>query len=120
MRTQRIGDWGEAQAAAFLERLGYEVAARGYRTRYGEIDLIAVNDAYVVFVEVKTRRDASFAAAREFVDARKIERIRATAEMWLSEQETALQPRFDVIELYAPHGVETKNPDIRHLEDAFQ
>ena len=120
MRQKLLGAWGEARAAEYLRGKGYRLLSLGYRTRYGEIDLIAANAQFVAFVEVKTRRDAGFAEAREFVDGRKRERIRATAEMWLSEHATELQPRFDVIELYAPEGVDTKNPKIRHWEDAFR
>ena len=58
--------------------------------------------------------------AREFVDYRKQERLRTTAAFYLAEHETALQPRFDVIEIYAPDGVATRAPVINHLEDAFQ
>ena len=53
------------------------------------------------------------------VDARKQERIRATAALWLETHETALQPRFDVVEVYAPDGMHTKAPEIRLIEDAF-
>ena len=56
---------------------------------------------------------------REFVDARKQERLRQTALLWLEGHETRLQPRFDVIEIYAPDGMATKQPVIRQLEDAF-
>ena len=119
MDKKRIGDWGEARAAAHLESKGYEVIARGFRSRFGEIDLIAVNAEFVAFVEVKTRKDARVARAREFVDRRKRERLRATAEMWLCENETGLQPRFDVIEVYAPLGVETQTPYILHWENTF-
>ena len=75
---------------------------------------------YLVFVEVKLRKSAHFAAAAEYVDFRKQNRIRTTAAMYLSEHETQLQPRFDVIEIYAPEGTNTAEPVIHHLEDAFQ
>jgi putative endonuclease len=88
--------------------------------RYGEIDLIVCDKKYLVFVEVKLRRSAAFAEARDFVDYRKQERIRTTASIYLAEHETNLQPRFDVIEIYAPEGMETARPEINHLEDAFQ
>ena len=120
MNQKRTGDWGEDQAAEYLQGKRYQIITRSYRSRYGEIDLIAADDVFIAFVEVKTRKDAGFAEAREFVDLRKMERIRATAEMWLSEHEIELQPRFDVIEIYAPFGADTKKPEIRHLEDAFQ
>ena len=94
--------------------------AANYRCRLGEIDLIAENRDYLVFVEVKLRKSAAFAEALEFVDRHKQERIRRTAELYLCEHpEQTKQPRFDVIEVYAPNGTETKRPEIRHLEDAF-
>jgi len=120
MKQKRVGDWGEAVAASYLRERGYEILAAGYRTRYGEIDLIAADAAFLIFVEVKTRKDADFALAREAVDARKRAKIRRTAEMFLIENETELQPRFDVIELYAPRGEQTARPEILHMEDAFQ
>ncbi len=113
------GRWGEALAAEFLRRRRYEIVASGYRSRFGEIDLIAADRRYLVFVEVKLRKSAAFGAAMEFVDEKKQSRIRTTAEIYLSEHETQLQPRFDVIEIYAPDGPETKRPVIHHLEDAF-
>lgn len=115
-----IGAWGETLAAEYLRKKKYRMLAAGYRCRFGEIDLIAANRKYLVFVEVKTRKDGDFALAREFVDLRKQARIRSTAEMYLSQNPTHLQPRFDVIEVYAPQGMETKNPVINHLEGAFE
>jgi putative endonuclease len=94
--------------------------ATNYRCRFGEIDLIVCNRKYLVFVEVKLRKSNRFADAREFVDLRKQDRIRTTASMYLSEFPTPLQPRFDVIEIYAPEGTATRYPEIHHLEDAFQ
>ena len=115
----KLGPWGEALAAEFLRRRGYHIVATNYRSRYGEIDIIAENAEYLVFAEVKLRRTAHFGAAREFVDLRKQERLRATASMFLEEHETALQPRFDVIEVYAPDGVNSKKVMINHIENAF-
>ena len=120
MRTRDLsGPWGEALAAEYLRKKGWRIEAMNYRTRLGEIDIIAENREYLVFAEVKLRKSAYFGAAREFVDARKQEKLRATASMWLEEHETSLQPRFDVIEIYAPDGMQTKCPQIRQIEDAF-
>ena len=119
-RNNLVGAWGEAQAAEYLRKKGFKLVAAGYRCRFGEIDLIVQNRKYLVFVEVKLRKSADFARAREYVDARKQEKIRATALTYLSEVSTSLQPRFDVIEIYAPEGVNTLHPEIHHLEDAFQ
>ena len=82
--------------------------------------MIARNRKYIVFVEVKLRKNAVFAEAKEFVDFKKQERIRTTASVFLSQFPTELQPRFDVVEIYAPDGVNTSKPIINHLEDAFQ
>jgi putative endonuclease len=82
--------------------------------------LIAADRKFLLFVEVKLRKTDRFAKAQEFVDRRKQDRIRTTAEIFLSAFPTDLQPRFDVIEIYAPQGADTPNPDIHHLEDAFQ
>ena len=114
------GAWGEALAAEYLRKKHYNLLATGYRSRYGEIDLIVCNKTYLVFVEVKLRRANSFAQACEFVDFRKQSRIKTTASVYLSQNPTELQPRFDVIEIYAPEGTATKRPIINHLEDAFQ
>ena len=120
MATSKInGAWGEALAAQYLRRKRYKIVAAGYRSRFGEIDLIVSNKKYLVFVEVKLRKSNRFAEAMEFVDSRKQDRIRITAEYYLSQFPTKLQPRFDVIEIYAPQGTATVCPDIRHLEDSF-
>lgn len=117
--TNKLGGWGEDIALGFLKKLGYRAIERGYRTRFGEIDLIVKDKEYIVFVEVKLRKNSNFGEAREFVNAAKQRRLRSTAEIWLSENETELQPRFDVIEIYAPDGIKTKKPEISHIENAF-
>lgn len=114
------GAWGESVAAGFLKKKHYKLVAMNYRCRFGEIDLIVSNKNFLVFVEVKLRKSDKFANAHEFVDYHKQNRIRTTAEYFLSDYQTRLQPRFDVIEIYAPDGVNTQNPVIRHMEDAFQ
>lgn len=119
-KSKLTGAWGEALAAEYLRKKHYQVIASGYHSRFGEIDLIVRNKKFLVFVEVKLRRSPNFAAAREFVDNRKQDKIRTTASLYLSQNPTKLQPRFDVIEIYAPDGTATAMPEINHLEDAFQ
>ena len=115
-----VGAWGESLAAQYLIKKKYRILATGYRSRVGEIDLIACNRTFLAFVEVKLRKSAKFAQAMEHVDHFKQERLRTTAEIYLSENPTRLQPRFDVIEIYAPDGTDTIDPVIHHLEDAFE
>ena len=119
-RSKLTGAWGEAIAAEYLRKKRYQIVASGFHSRFGEIDLIVKNRKYLVFVEVKLRKSSDFAQAREFVDFRKQEKLRTTASVYLSENPTNLQPRFDVIEIYAPEGTLTVSPEIYHMEDAFQ
>lgn len=119
-KSKLSGTWGEALAAEYLRKRRFKIVASGYRCRFGEIDLIACNKKYLIFVEVKTRRSSGFAEAMEYVDRRKQDRIRTTASLYLSQNPTQLQPRFDVIEIYAPEGTKTLRPEIRYMEDAFQ
>ena len=107
-------------AADYLRKKRYTIVAAGFRTRVGEIDLIARDRKHLVFVEVKLRKSDRFAQAIEFVDVHKQNRIRSTAAIYLSQNPTELPCRFDVIEIYAPEGIATKKPVINHLEDAFE
>lgn len=120
METESLGRWGEETAAKYLRKKHYTVTAANFRCRMGEIDLIAENREFIVFVEVKLRKNANFAQALEFVDRRKQERLKRAALVYLSQNETEKQPRFDVIEVYAPEGTQTRRPKICHLEDAFE
>ena len=119
MNSRELGAWGEEQAAAYLRRKGYTVVERNYTCRFGEIDLIARRRGVIAFVEVKLRKNADFAAAREFVTWAKQQRIRRSASLWLAAHGCELQPRFDVIEIYAPEGADSKRLTVNHLEDAF-
>ena len=114
-----LGRWGEGKVAEWLRSKGYKVVGAGYRCRFGEIDLIAVNDKFICFTEVKLRKDSKFAQAREFVEKHKQERLRLTAQHYLCQHPSELQPRFDVAEVYAPMGVSTKDPRINYIENAF-
>ncbi len=107
------------QAAKFLRKKRHKIIEKNYSCRFGEIDLITETGEFLVFVEVKLRKDDSHGQAREFVTAAKQERLRKTALVYLAEHPTQRQPRFDVVEIYAPEGVETKKPAICHLEDVF-
>lgn len=119
-RNNLTGVWGEALAADYLRKKHYKIEAARFYSRFGEIDLIAKNRQFLVFVEVKLRKSSDFARAREYVNRPKQDRIRMTASIYLSQHPTSLQPRFDVIEIYAPEGMETVHPEICHMEDAFQ
>lgn len=118
-RARTLGRWGEDRMAEWLQERGWRIAARNFRCRMGEIDLIAENGRYLAFVEVKLRKDGRYGAACEAVTLSKQRRLRAAAEYYLISHPTALQPRFDVAEVYAPQGVRTEKPDIYYIENAF-
>jgi putative endonuclease len=118
MSARDVGRWGEMKAMEYLAARGYSFIESGFLTRFGEIDLVVADDEYLVFVEVKLRRSREFADARDFVTAAKQKRLRATAQIYLMSRETRLQPRFDVVEVYAPRGTGTRDPEIKHLENA--
>ena len=118
MTTSLLGKWGEALAAETYRKNGYKIVAVNYRTRFGEIDIIAENKNFIVFIEVKLRKNSNFGEASEFVTYSKQKKLRTTAEIWLSENETKKQPRFDVAEVYAPNGI-SENYSINIIENAF-
>lgn len=117
--SRLLGRWGEDRAAEYLRDRGYHILAANWKCRFGEIDLVAGDGTCLCFVEVKLRKSAAYGSAAEFVDRRKQSRLRATAELWLMRHPTDLQPRFDVVEIYAPQGTDTKKPEIFHLKNAF-
>ena len=98
--TQNIGEIGEEYTVKFLEKKKYNILERNYRKRYGEIDIIAENKNYIVFVEVKTRHKDSMASAADAVNRQKQIRIIKTASLYLAENETEKFCRFDVCEVY--------------------
>jgi putative endonuclease len=118
---QHLGRLGEDLALEHLERLGLRILARNYRTRFGELDLIACDDATIVFVEVKTRRLGAIAgSALEAVPPRKQRQVRGMAAAWLAERDDrprARDLRFDVIGVTVDHGGRLVRLD--HLEAAF-
>jgi putative endonuclease len=95
---QRLGLEGEEIAALELERLGYQILVRRYRSRFGELDLIAQDGATVVFVEVKTKTDSRFGDPAEMVTTQKQRRLVSMAEEYVSGNHLHATPcRFDVV-----------------------
>ena len=96
---ERLGDWGEAFAARFLQLCGYRCLDRRFRRGDGELDLVARRGDVLVFVEVKVRGPRSLATAAAWVDGRKLARMRRTARRWLQEHETGgvATYRFDIL-----------------------
>ena len=112
------GMQGEALVARYLRERGYQLAAHGYRSRYGEIDLIAWDGDVLCFVEVKTRTNLDMALPRGYVTPQKQNKLRKTARMYLAEKRLDCPARFDVAEVYAEHSFDEAR--IEYLENAFQ
>ncbi len=112
--NQKIGRWGEDVAAAYLQKLGYELMERNTRTPYGEIDLIVRQRGRVIFVEVKTRTSTSFGYPEEAITPRKQQHLFDSAEHYA--QEHGLDHwQIDAISVEGkPNGGE---PRITHFED---
>lgn len=95
---QELGKSAEDLAAQLLADRGYEILARRYRTRYGEIDIVARENATIVFVEVKARTSGEFGHAAETVGAWKQRRLARMAEDYLARNRLMDRPcRFDVV-----------------------
>ncbi|HEX3026712.1 MAG TPA: YraN family protein [Clostridia bacterium] len=119
MNKNDTGRLGELAAARYLRKAGCEILSANYRTRFGEIDLIASDGRFLIFAEVKTRRENSLFLPREAVDQKKQEKIIAAAKLYLSVNQTKLQPRFDVIEVVTAAGGEFQVLSIHQIENAF-
>jgi len=109
------GQMGEMLAKDFLISKGYNVLEVNYRNKIGEIDIIALYNDILVFVEVKTRASLSYGYAFEAVDARKQMKIIKTSLVFIKYKGYHnMQIRYDIIEVYL-----TKNITINHFENAF-
>jgi len=97
MGNQRTGERAEEEACLLLRKRGYAIIARNWRSRFGEIDIIARDGTVLVFVEVKARSRASHGGPECAVDRRKQHRIIASARLFLAKTECDLPARFDVV-----------------------
>ncbi len=112
------GRLGEDAVCGLLLRRGHEILARNFHKRCGEIDIISKCGGFVVFTEVKSRRRGSMISGLEAVDYRKRARIIRTADLWLSENDTGLQPRYDIAEVTLAGSI-PRVVGIEIYEDAF-
>lgn len=116
-RRQETGKLGEDVATRELARQGYSILARRYRTRFGEIDIVAQDGPTLVFVEVKARRSDACGSAAESVTTWKQRRIAAMALDYLARTGRTDAPcRFDVI---AIDNAGSPSARVQHIKDAF-
>ena len=109
-----IGNKGEDKAVREYRKRGYRIISRNFSCRFGELDIVAQKGETVVVAEVKTRKNNSFAEAKEFVDYNKQNRIRSSAKLFLQKNNMLDSIiRFDVVEVY------TENNTVNIIENAF-
>jgi len=120
--SRALGRRGEADAARYLRQRGYVILERNYRTRLGEVDLVAFKDGAIAFVEVKARTESSQDEALEAVTRRKRQRLIRAARDYVARQRLdrhELECRFDVVSvLYGPRG--SVPLQVEHICGAFE
>ena len=119
MTTNASGDWGEAQVAEYLRDRGCRVVVSKYRCRFGEIDLVAQDGETLCFVEVKVRSNLCYGLPREYVTVSKQNKLRTTAEYYLSTHDPDAYCRFDVAEVYTDKAHTPEHTRIKYIENAF-
>lgn len=126
MNTREYGRLGETSAAEFLEAEGYTVIARNVQVGHDEIDILAEKDGYIIFAEVKTRRQTPdsitpFGTPAAAVNDKKQNNLIRAADGYIAANPTDRSPRIDVVEVYAdPSSDEYKVLEIRHYENAVK
>ena len=108
------GRFGEDFAASHLEQQGYVILERKFRLRIGEVDIIASDGEYLVFIEVKTRRSQQFGSPFEAVDIRQQQQIMQVASVYIRGKDIPV--RFDVVAVYL-HGQDVQ---VEILQNAFE
>jgi putative endonuclease len=114
--NQKVGQWGEETAAAYLVQRGYEILARNARTPYGEIDIVAKQGDNIIFIEVKTLTSSRDFFPEQNVTARKRSHMLACAEHYAAEN-SINHWQIDVIAVEGKQGLE---PKVTHFENAIQ
>ena len=113
------GRWGEQQAALYLRGRGYRLLAAGFKTRLGELDLVAEKDGVVAVVEVKTRSGYCFARGVEAVSPRKLARMKAAAAEFMAARNDPRPVRFDVAEILAGDCRDDPPRELNYYENVY-
>ncbi len=115
MNTKRIGEIGEEKAAEYLKKMKYKILDRNYRCRFGEVDIIARSNDYIVFIEVKTRSRVDYGRPIEAINSTKLNRILKTVNFYLAEKRMFdWDIRIDAIEVFLSS---TKDIKVNHIEN---
>lgn len=129
-QRQKTGQIGENIAINYLKKNGYQILARNFRTKWGELDIVAQKNKVIIFVEVKTLRLASFAQGKPLknggflpedeITFHKVNQLRKMAQIYLSINKFALDTahQIDVLAIELAEDQQTAN--IRHIENAIE
>lgn len=109
-----LGKWGEDIATAYLEKNGYEIIERDWKSGHIDLDIIAREGTTLVIVEVKTRRNRLFGDPEEAVDYRKRQSLRSAINHYVKSHRTSNKVRFDIISIVGMIG---STPEIDHIKD---
>ncbi|MCX7422774.1 MAG: YraN family protein [Planctomycetia bacterium] len=114
-----FGDRGERAAVKYLKTLGFRIVAQQYSTPWGEIDIVAIDEQTVVFVEVKTRKSIVAGHPFEAVNQEKQSKLTRMALAYLKRYKLLeYSARFDVVSIIWPE--ESRTPEITHISNAFE
>ena len=116
-----IGNLGEEAAVKALKKQKYKIIGRNYRSRFGEIDIIAKDGEYTCFVEVRLRKTNNFGSPADTIDERKQQKIIKTAQLYAVEKGIYDTPmRFDAVLINAQtDGEKLINEEIQIIKNAF-
>lgn len=115
---RKTGDIGEYFTCEYLLSNGYKILDRNYSCKYGELDIVAVNNTHIAFVEVKTRNENPMIRPCLAVDKRKQIKIMRVAYLYLRVKKLRLQPRFDIAEVYLKNNSHELQY-INYIKNAF-
>lgn len=110
-----FGKKGEQLAATFLSENGYTILERNYRFQKAEIDIIAIKEAVLAIVEVKSRSHTTLINPKDAITPKKIQRLTSAANAYVIENDLDVEVRFDIISILK----EEKGRRITHIKDAF-
>jgi len=115
-KNRELGLEGEKLATDFLKSKGYEIIENNYRYRRAEIDIIAIHESTLIFIEVKTRSNFNYGVPEFAVDDHKAVKIREAAENYIFIKDWKNNIRFDIISIKKN---DYESTEITHFEDAI-
>ena len=109
-----LGKWGEEVATAYLRDKGYIIVERDWHSQHRDLDIIALDDGVMVFIEVKTRQSDAFAYPDQTITRKKLQNLQLAINHYVKSNKVTRRFRIDIITVI---GDGDKKPEIRHLTD---